>query len=286
MDRKLKTSRPLAVLDLETTGVVPAQDRILEIAIVKVESDGRRALHHKRINPGIPIPPEATRVHGIRDQDVAECPSFEEVAPEIASILSGCDLIGYNLIKFDIPFLESEFVRAKIPFSLDRHRVIDACRIFQRKEPRDLTSALRFYCQEKFSNAHSAVADAEACWKVINAQLDTYDDLPLEIDTLHEFCNPRDYRFVDRDRKFEWRHNQATVAFGRNRGRSLKESAKEDPSFLEWILKSDFKPETKEIAKDALGGRFPERTAALPELEAIEDGVSYAAATSGTAIRN
>jgi DNA polymerase III subunit epsilon len=263
VERKLRTDRSFAVLDLETTGFVPANDRIIELAVIRIEQDGRKATFHKRINPGIPIPPEASSVHGIRDRDVADCPSFRELGPQIAKILSGCDLVGYNLIKFDIPFLQREFVRAHIPFSVEQLRVIDAWRIFQRKEPRDLGSALRFYCKEELSKAHSAVADAEACWKVLNAQLADYCDLPLETDALHEFCNPRDDRFVDRDRKFEWRHNQATVAFGRNRGRSLKEMAEVDPSFLEWILKSDFAEETKEIAKKALNGEFPERSAAL-----------------------
>jgi len=259
VDRKLNTSRPLAVLDIETTGVVPLHDRIVEIAILRMEQDGRSATFHKRINPGIPIPPEASSVHGIRDEDVVDCPSFRELAGKIAEILSGCDLVGYNVIKFDIPFLQSEFTRTQMSFSLDQSRVIDAWRIFQRKEPRDLASALRFYCKEQLSSAHSAAADAEACWRVLSAQLNAYGDLPLEVTALQDFCNPHDDRFVDRDRKFEWRHNQATVAFGRNRGRSLKEMAKVDPGFLEWMLKSDFAQETKEIAKKALHGEFPER---------------------------
>lgn len=261
MDRKLRTSKSLAVLDLETTGFVPTHDRIVEIAVLRMKQDGSSDRFHKRIKPGIAIPPEASSIHGIKDEDVADCPSFKELAPEIVGILSGCDLVGYNLIKFDIPFLQNEFARAQVPFSLEECRVIDAWRIFQRKEPRDLASALRFYCKEELSTAHSAAGDAEACWRVLNAQLNTYGDLPLEVAALQEFCNPRDERFVDRDRKFEWRHNQATVAFGRNRGRSLKEMAEEDPGFLEWILKSDFTQETKEIAKKALLGQFPERPA-------------------------
>ena len=259
MSRRLKLTKPLAILDLETTGTTPSLDRIVEIAILKVYPDRTNASYHRRVNPEIPIPPEATRVHGIEDDDVKRCPPFTKLAPEISHFLANCDLAGYNLLKFDLPLLQSEFSRSKIAFSCENRRVVDACRIFQLKEPRDLISALKFFCNEQHSDAHSALHDVEACWKILRAQVIHYPDLPLDVHGLHDFCNPRDERFVDGDRKFEWRYNEATIAFGKNRGRSLKETAEQDPGFLEWMLRSDFGPETKEIAENALKGTYPKR---------------------------
>ena len=165
MSLSLKLTRPLAVLDFETTGITPAFDRIVEIGILKIYPDGSRTDYHRRVNPECPIPPEATSIHGIGDDEVKECPSFKEIAPEVIQFLEDCDLAGFNLAKFDLPLLQKEFARAKIEFSKNKHRVVDVCRIFHRKEPRDLASALKFFCNEDHSAAHSALNDVEACWK-------------------------------------------------------------------------------------------------------------------------
>ncbi len=156
--------------------------------------------------------------------------------------------------------LQNEFVRANVEFSSKGRRIVDACQIFHRKEARDLAAALRFFCNEEHSQAHSALDDVQACWKVLEAQLCRYTDLPLDLDGLHSFCNEREERFVDGDRKFEWRRNEATFAFGKYRGRSLKEIAKEEPSFLEWMLTRDFGSETKAIVLAALKGKFPKQS--------------------------
>jgi DNA polymerase-3 subunit epsilon len=237
-------------------------DRIVEIAILKIYPDGRKTKYHERVNPGIPIPPEATRVHGIGDEHVRECPPFKKLAAMIGQFLKDCDLAGYNLIRFDLPLLQNEFARAEIEFSLEKRRILDACQIFHRKEPRDLGAALRFFCDEEHSQAHSAMHDVRACWKVLAAQIDRYTDLPLDLQELHNYCNERDERFVDAERKFEWRHNEATFAFGKYRGLSLRKVAKEEPGFLEWMLASDFGAGTKAIAEKALRGKFPKRQAA------------------------
>lgn len=261
MNRSLKLTRPLAILDLETTGTTPSLDRIVEIAILKIYPDGKRTKYHERVNPGIPIPAEATKVHGIGDEQVKNCAPFKELAPKINYFLKDCDLAGYNLIRFDLPLLQNEFARVEIGLSLNERRIVDACQIFHRKERRDLASALKFFCDEEHSQAHSALHDVRACWKVLAAQLGRYTDLPLDLQELHNFCNQPDERFVDAERKFEWRHNEATFAFGKYKGRSLKEVAKEEPGFLEWILAKDFEPETKALVERALRGKFPKRPA-------------------------
>lgn len=260
MNRRLNLKRPLAVLDLETTGVAPETDRIIEIAILKIYPDGRETKYCKRIDPRVPIPPEATRVHGISNEHVKDCPRFRKVAGKIARFLENCDLAGFNLIKFDLPLLESEFRRANVEFSSEERRIVDACHIFHRREPRHLAAALSFYCSEEHSDAHSALADARACWKVLVAQIDKYTDLPADLDGLHGFCNERNERFVDDGRKFEWRHNEPAFTFGKHKGRSLKQVAKDDPEYLTWMTKGDFRPKTKAIVCAALKGKFTKRT--------------------------
>jgi DNA polymerase III subunit epsilon len=187
MSRSLKLTRPLAILDLETTGITPSLDRIVEIAILKIHPDGKKAAFLRRVNPEIPIPPEATRVHGIGGEHVKECLRFKELAVKIDQFLEGCDLAGYNLIKFDLPMLQGEFARAGVEFSSEERRIIDACQIFHRKEPRDLAAALKFFCDEEHSQAHSAMIDVRACWRVLEAQVSRYTDLPLDLQGLHNF---------------------------------------------------------------------------------------------------
>jgi DNA polymerase-3 subunit epsilon len=259
MSRNLKLTRPLAVLDLETTGTVPSLDRIVEIAIVKIYPDGRKTRYHERVNPGVPIPPEATKVHGIGDKEVRNCPAFKNLAAKIGRFLEDCDLAGYNLVRFDLPLLRCEFARAGFEFWSDGRRIVDVCQIFHKKEPRDLPAALKFFCAQEHSQAHSALHDVRATWKVLEAQLTRYTDLPLDMQGLHDFCNEHDDRFVDAERKFEWRHNEATFAFGKYRGRSLREVAEEEPGFLEWMLTKDFEAETKAIVAEALKGHFPKQ---------------------------
>src|ERR1700730_2980087 len=259
MSRRLKLTKPLAILDLETTGTTTSQDRIVEIAILTIQQDGKETPYRKLVNPGIPIPPEATKVHGIDDDDVKDCPTFKELAVKIYQILEKSDLAGFNLIRFDLPMLQAEFARTKVKFSLENRRIIDACHIFHKKEPRDLAAALKFFCDEDHTGAHSAMTDVRACWKVLAAQVSRYKDLSLDLQGLHNFCNERDDRFVDAGRKFDWRHNEATFAFGKHRGSSLKDIAKREPDFLAWMLRSDFEPETKAIVEKALTGKFPER---------------------------
>lgn len=261
METCLKLHRPLAVIDLETTGLNPDQDRIIEIAILKILPDGETVKYVKRLNPQIPIPAEATAVHGIRNQDVAGEPSFQKVAHEMADLLKECDLAGFNVLKYDLRLLRREFERSGIDFSTKDRAIVDAKQIYHSKERRDLEAACRFYLDEEHVHAHTALDDVLATWRVLNAQLARYSDLPRDPAGLDRIFN--DVRFVDSDGKFEWRGLNAAFSFGKYRGRILQEIAKEDPEYLSWIAeKGDFPKEAKRIARDALNGKFPQKTAA------------------------
>jgi DNA polymerase-3 subunit epsilon len=174
--------------------------------------------------------------------------------------MSKCDLAGFNLIRFDIPLLQKEFERSDIPFSLRGRRVVDAYKIYITREPRNLTAAVNYYCDREHRDSHSALHDARACWNVLQAQLERYEDLSSDLDDLHDFCNPIDPRYVDSGRKFEWRHKRAVFAFGKHQGKSLHFVAKETADYLEWMLQSDFPSDTLAIVGKALKGVFPKQT--------------------------
>ena len=260
MKRQLNLQRPLAILDLETTGTFPDEDRIVEIGILKIYPSGKRSEYHARVNPGVPIPPEATEIHGITNNDVKRKPEFHKIARQVQRFLNGCDLAGFNALRFDIPFLRNEFQRANLPFSFEGTRTVDALRIFHLKEPRDLKAAYLFYCRKKHIKAHSALDDARASWQVLQAQLERYPDLSPDLDDLHNLSTENE-RYVDpQGRKFEWRNGQAAFAFGnKHRGRFLKDVAENDAEYLQWMLGTDFSPDTKQIVTNALNGKFPSR---------------------------
>ncbi len=252
-----KLERPLAIFDIEATGISPRSDRIVELAVARVMPDGARRDVTYRINPGMPIPPEATAIHGIRDADIAKCPSFGELADEIASALDGCDFGGYNLLRFDIPMLVEEFRRAGRTFDVDGRRVIDAQRIFHTREPRDLTAALAFYCGEMHLDAHGAAADVDATIRVFQGQFQRYRDLPRDIVALDALCNPHDPAWADRTGKLKWQNGEIVVNFGRNAGTLLRELVAREPRFIEWLLRNDFPADTREIVQNASQGKWP-----------------------------
>ena len=260
----LDLERPLIVFDIESTGINPRQDRIIDLALIKLHPDGRRETKCIRVNPEIPIPPAATAIHQISNEDVADAPPFRKVAPQLRDWLDGCDLAGFNVIRFDLPLLIEEFARAGMAFDADVCRVIDAQRIFHRKEPRDLTAALAFYCGRMHLGAHGAAADAEATAAVIEAQLEKYRDLPRSVEALDAFCNPpRDPAWADRAGKLRWEGADLVINFGQsNLGQKLKDLARANPKFLRWILTSDFPSDTKRLVADALEGRHPAPPAA------------------------
>jgi DNA polymerase III subunit epsilon len=252
---KWQLDRPLAVFDIEATGINPRTDRIIELSIVKLlPPKGERRIHSFLINPGIPIPPESTAIHGIKDEDVKGKPLFRDIAKELFTLLEGCDFGGYNIIRFDIPMLIEEFVRASINFSMEGRRIVDAQRIYHKREPRDLAAALKFYCDELFLDGHRAEADALATVRVLEGQFARYGDLPRDIAELDKYCDLRDPSWVDRDGKLRWQNREITINFGKNKGRSVNELARVDPGFLKWLLKSDFASDTKDIVRKILNG--------------------------------
>jgi DNA polymerase-3 subunit epsilon len=255
---KWKLDRPLAVFDIEATGSTPRADRIVELAIVRLAPDGRRETHVMRVNPGMPIPPEVTQIHGITDADVANCPSFCQIAGKVQELLQGCDLAGYNVVRYDIPMLVEEFARCGVRFDLDGRRIVDAQRIFHRREPRDLTAALAFYCNELHLDAHGAEGDALATLRVLEAELERYADLPRDMAALDAYCNPRDASWVDREGRLKWVNGEVVLNFGKKKGTPLRHIIRDDPGFIKWMLRGDFPRDTKEIVENAMAGTWPD----------------------------
>jgi len=250
---------PLAFIDIESTGINPRQDRIIDLAIIKLRPDGSREKHVFRCNPGILIPPEAEAIHHISNADIAQLPLFPEIAGQIFELLKDCDLGGFGVVRFDIPMLTEEFARAGLAFPADDCRVVDAQRIFHKQEPRNLTAALAFYCGEEHTQAHGAEADALATIKVLDAQMEKYSNLPRTIDGLDAYCNTaRDPAWADKTGKLKWANGEIVINFGvKYTGQKLRELAQNNAKFLKWILQSDFPGDTKKIVADALEGKFP-----------------------------
>ena len=241
---KLKLTRPLVFFDLETTGTNITHDRIVEISIVKLMPDGTVVERSRRLNPEMPIPAEATAVHHITDDDVAGEPTFRQVAASLSKLLQGCDIAGFNSNRFDIPLLDQEFHRAGVDFDLNGVRFVDVQTIYHKKEPRTLVAAYRYYCGKELEEAHSALADTRATMEVLMAQLDVYDDLPVELDGLSEFANPN--RNVDLLGRLIYDDNKREVInFGKYKGRLAEEGLASDPGYYNWIMQGDFAQNTK-----------------------------------------
>lgn len=259
MTPQLKLSRPLALFDIESTGVVPLRDRIVEIAVLKLFPDGTSQTTVRRLYPEMPIPPGATAIHGITDADVADCPTFSVIAPKLYAYLEDCDLGGYNITGFDIPILEAEFKRAGFTFQTDNRKVVDVYNIFCKLYPRTLTAAYKFFCGKDLNSAHSAAADISATLEVLLGQLNRHTELPTDVAALADFSTISDPDALDRTRRFKWNGDEVVVNFGKNSGRTLRDLAENDPGFLRWITRNDFPDDVKEIAANALTGKFPVR---------------------------
>lgn len=246
----LALRRPLAILDLETTGVDVRNDRIVEISILKVWPDRRSRRHTRRVNPGVAIPPEATAIHGITDADVADAPAFGDLADRLLAWLEGCDLCGFNLKRFDLRLLHCEFQRAGRTFVIEGRALIDAQEIFHAYEPRNLAAAVRFYLGRDHEDGHAAAADVEATAAVLDVMLTRYDDLPRDVEGLHgRFL---DTVALDSDGFFRRLRGAVQFAKGKHRGQPLDAIARIDPAYLEWMQGADFFEDTKAIARESL----------------------------------
>jgi len=259
--RHLVLDRPLVFLDLETTGVSPVADRIVELSMIKVHPDGSREAMTRRVNPGVLIPPDVSRIHGITDADVADAPAFARIADELLAFIGAADLAGFNIYRFDLPMLHRELALAGRQLEMLGRAVIDAQVIFHRRVPRDLAAAYRLYCGKVLTDAHRSAADIEACVEVLDAQLAAYPDLPRTPRDLYELFAPRDSNAIDAEGRFRWAGPEAVFGFGPEgiRDRPLREVATNNARFLSWILRKDFRPDVKAIVQSALRGRFPFR---------------------------
>ena len=254
----LKLVRPLVVFDIESTGVSPLKDRILELAAIKLMPDGEEISKCWLMNPGVPIPPETTAIHGISDEIVKDCPTFADKAEEIFEFFRGCDLSGFNADRFDIPCLEEEFARVGMAFAPSARKHVDVQRIYHKKEPRDLSAAVRFYLGRNHDGAHGAEADTRATLEVLKAQMAKYSDLPATVDEMDEYLVPHDPMNADRAGTLRWKDGELTINFGKKKGESLKKLLLNEPNYLKWILKGDFDTEVRMIIKDLLdNGRLP-----------------------------
>ncbi len=243
---ELKLKRPIVFIDLETTGINVSSDRIVEISALKIHPDGKEQWLNTRINPEMPIPEKATEIHGISDKDVAEAPVFKEIAKNLAAFLEGCDLAGYNAIKFDIPVLAEEFLRVNLDFNFRKRRYVDPQVIFYKKEQRTLAAAYQFYCKKNLEHAHSAQADTSATYEVLKAQLDRYTDLENDVEKLSEFSAFNENvdfagRIIMNEKGIE------VFNFGKHKGRPVEEVFKEEPAYYSWMMNGDFPLYTKKV---------------------------------------
>ncbi len=243
---RLNLKNPLLFFDLETTGINIVKDRIIEISYVKVSPNGKEDSRTFRVNPGMPIPPESTAIHGITDEDVKDCPTFKEIAKTLAKQIEGCDLAGYNSNRFDIPMLAEEFLRAGVDIDLNRRKFIDVQTIFHKMEQRTLSAAYKFYCDKDLENAHTAEADTRATYEVLQAQLDRYPALKNDVGFLSQFSsysNNVDFagRMVYNDK------GEEVINFGKYKGRLAAEVLKADPGYYSWIMNGDFPLNTKKM---------------------------------------
>ena len=255
---ELNLKKPIAFFDLETTGINITTDRIVEIAIVKVHPDGKEEIKTERVNPEMPIPLESSLIHGIYEEDIKDKPTFKQLAPEIAKFMTGCDLGGYNLLKFDIPLLAEEFLRVDTDFEFKNSKVVDAQRIFFMMEQRSLSAAYKFYCDKSLENAHSAEADTIATYEVLKGQLDKYENVIYKdkngnestpivndvaaLDSLNLTKN------VDLLGRIIYNDEGVEVfSFGKNKGVPVTKVFKEQPQYYDWMMKNDFPLYTKKV---------------------------------------
>ncbi|UPT73848.1 MAG: 3'-5' exonuclease [Elusimicrobiota bacterium] len=257
----IKLDRPLCIFDLEATGVSPLEDRIVDVCVLRKNPDGTESVFSSLVNPGVPIPPEASAIHKITDDMVRDQPRMIDLAPKLLEVFAGADLGGFNAAKYDIPLLAAELKRCGIDWPVPGARVVDSFVIFQRKERRDLTAAYKFYCGKDLTGAHRAEADVRATAEIMWAQAAHYADLPKDVAGLEAFCNQIDPSRVDQEGKFVWKNGEAAFGFGnKHKGKTLREVVRADRGYLQWMVeKGNFSQDVQRICREALEGKFPEK---------------------------
>lgn len=253
---KLHLRNPLAFFDLETTGIMVSKDRIIELSFLKIMPNGSRELKTMRINPGVPIPPEVSLIHGIYDDDLKDAPLFKDIAKNLAKFLEGCDLAGFNIIRFDVPLLVEEFLRVGIDFNVSKRKLVDVQKIFHLMEKRNLSAAYKFYCHKNLEGAHGAEADTLATYEILEKQLELYMGREVEdnlgnklgkiendMGVLHKLALQN---LVDLAGRFVYNANGVEVFnFGKHKNKPVVEVLKKEPSYYDWMQRGDFPLETK-----------------------------------------
>ncbi|HEX9886591.1 MAG TPA: 3'-5' exonuclease [Longimicrobiales bacterium] len=246
-------TRPLVFFDLETTGLNTQQDRIVELALIRITPQGDVLERVRRFNPGIPIPAEATEVHGITDADVQEEPPFCATARSLLGLLEGCDLAGFNIRRFDLPMLVVEFRRCGMELDVRGRRLVDMQTIFHREERRDLSAAARFYLGRDHAEAHTALGDIRTSAAVLSAQIESYEHLPRDLDGLHAYCDEYAPFETELDRWFHREDQGLVFKRGKHKGRPLDEVAVQETDYLVWMLGAeDMAEEVLEAVREAL----------------------------------
>ncbi len=258
-----RLERPVVFLDIEATGTDFQRDRIIEISLLRVNPSPMaiEAPRTWRVNPQQRIPTEASEIHGIVNEDLAHCPTFAQIAPEIAGVLRGADLAGFAINRLDLRLLKAEFARAKVELDLSEPRLIDSQVIFHTREPRNLAAAVQFYCEQDHSAAHGAEADTVASLRVFAGQLARYEDLAVEVDALDELTNSVNSNFVDTSRRFAWKDGEPAFNFGKLKGKPLRWAAgdPEHRAYLRRLLQGPLEDDARELVLDALNGKIRTR---------------------------
>ena len=258
----MRLTRPVIVLDLETTGLWVERDKIIEIGMIRCELDGRREAYSRRVNPGILIPPAVAQLTGISDDQVREAPAFRDIAAQVLEFIGQADFAGFNVERFDLPLLEREVFEAGKRLEWRHRTVYDAQKIYHIHEKRDLKAAYRFFCDKDLVNAHSALGDATAALEILDEQIRKYGTGSEYLESLIDFEYEPMSAFFDAERKFRWWNGELYPVFGKyGRKHSVREITHRDAAYVQYLLTTDIDEKVKNMLQEALAGKFPEPSA-------------------------